>query len=251
MAFLGVVHAAMGAPSLPGPPFRPGESLLFDISWMGIQGGEGKLSVLEETSLRGHKVYTLEIKATSTGWVRSLYPVDDRTISFFDIKGNFSRKVDISIAENRYRKKKIIEFHQEQGKAYYSVNQDPPEEFEIDKSSQDSFSALYALRTMRPSVSVGAVIMIPIFEDKTRYLLEVRVIRKERIECTEGFVDTVVIEPKLKTEGIFSRKGSMTVWLTDDEYLTPVRMQSKVLIGSFEATLKTHRGANIHFIPKQ
>ncbi|MDH5637498.1 MAG: DUF3108 domain-containing protein [Nitrospinota bacterium] len=231
-------------------PFQPGEDLKFEISWMGLIGGEGRLSVTEETELRNRKVYLLRIIARSTGWVRSLYPVDDKTVSYFDVKGNFSRKVEVSISENRYRKKKVIEFFQEKRKALYKVDDDPAEEFEIDESSQDSFSALYALRGMGANLKVGQVLEIPIFEDKQRYKLKVLVLRRERIELPLGLVDTVVVEPKLMTEGIFSRKGSMTVWLADDEHLTPVKMMSKVMIGSFKAVLKSYSGARINFIPK-
>ena len=244
----GVVFSSIEAEAAEIPVFRPGEKLTYKISWMGIEGGEGGLSVLEENVYRGKKVYLLVITARSTGWVRSLYPVDDRTVSYFDLSGNFSRKVDISISENRYRKKKTIEFFQEEGKAIYRVDDDPEEEFAIDRDSQDSFSALYALRTMGPKLKIGQTIQIPIFEDRTRYTLDVRVLRKERIELPHGFVDTLVIEPKLQTEGIFSRKGSMTVWLTDDEHLTPVMMKSKVLIGSFVAVLSSYSGARINFI---
>ena len=232
-------------------PFLPGEDLKYDISWMGITGGEGGLAVLKETEYLGRKVYLLRITAMSTGWVRSLYPVDDSTISYFDVEGNFSRKVEISISENRYRKKKTIEFFQEEGKALYKVDDDPAEEFDIDKDSQDSFSALYALRGMgREVLQVGHIVNVPIFEDKKRYILKVKVLRKERIELPQGLVDTVVIEPKLMTEGVFSRKGSMTVWLADDEGLTPVQMKSKVMLGSFVAVLSSFSGARIPFIKK-
>lgn len=231
-------------------PFKPGERLVFDISWMGILGGEGRMNVREEFFLKNRRVVILEILAKSAGWVRSLYPVDDMTTSFFDVEGKFSRKVEITIAENRYRKKKTIEFEQEAGRAFYKVDGDKAEEFAIDKNSQDSFSALYALRAMGPELKVGEPVMLSIFEDRTKYTLEVSVLRKERIELPQGMVDTVVIEPKLKTEGIFSRRGTMTIWLTDDKSLTPVMMRSKVLIGVFEAALSEYSGVDIRFLPK-
>ena len=256
-ALAAVLCAAVAAPRAAPPPageplpFKPGERLVYDITWMGIPGGEGRLNVLEQSVFNGRKVYLLEIIAKSTGWVRSLYPVDDRTVSYFDVDGKFSRKVEIFISENRYRKRKVIEFRQEEGKALYTVDNDKTEEYELDGSSQDSFSALYALRTMRPELKVGSILSIPIFEDRTRYMLEVNVLRKERIELPQGLVDTVVIEPKLKTEGIFSRRGSLTVWLTDDKNMIPVMMSSKVMIGAFVASLVRHSGVDIGFIPRQ
>jgi len=45
-------------------------------------------------------------------------------------------------------------------------------------------------------------------------------------------VDTIVVKPLMKSEGIFNRKGDMFIWLTDDQKRTPVRMQTKVAVGS-------------------
>jgi hypothetical protein len=56
------------------------------------------------------------------------------------------------------------------------------------------------------------------------------------------------VEPQLKTEGIFQRRGKMTLWLTDDENLIPVAVRSKVLIGSFYATLRDYEGVEINFM---
>jgi hypothetical protein len=47
----------------------------------------------------------------------------------------------------------------------------------------------------------------------------------------------LVVEPLLKFEGIFQRKGRMIVWITDDPERIPVQMQSEIIIGSFFATL--------------
>lgn len=228
-------------------PFKPGEKLVFDITWMGIKGGEGTLEVKTEEEYKGKKVYLIGITAKSTGWVRSLYPVHDTTLSYFDIAGLFSRRVEISISENRYRKRKVIEYQQEMGKAIYQVDDDPPEEYQIDPNSQDSFSSLYALRAHRKSLNAGQTLEIPIFEDRKKYTLKVKILRKEKLKLDLGAVDTVVVRPQLLTEGIFARRGTLTVWLSDDERLTPVRMSSKVVIGSFMADLREYSGVAIPF----
>jgi hypothetical protein len=41
----------------------------------------------------------------------------------------------------------------------------------------------------------------------------------------------------MKSEGIFNRKGDMYIWLTDDLKRIPVKMQTKVAVGSITATL--------------
>jgi hypothetical protein len=52
-----------------------------------------------------------------------------------------------------------------------------------------------------------------------------------------GTFDTIVIKPLMKSEGIFSRKGDIFIWLTDDLKHIPVKMQTKAAVGSIIATL--------------
>jgi len=53
----------------------------------------------------------------------------------------------------------------------------------------------------------------------------------------------------LKTEGVFRRKGKLTIWLVDNYSLLPIRIKTKILIGSFVANLKEYDGIELSFIP--
>ncbi len=246
---------AANAETLPIPPeeyplpFKEGENLVFDISWMTVVAGEGKLHVKKRLDYNGSDVLKINISSKSTGWVRKLHKVDDTTFTYFDIDKRYSHMADIRISEGRYRKHKVITFDQKSHKALYKVNAKEPKEFDIAPNSQDALSALYFLRTMRGKLLVGKTVLIPMFDDKKKYMLEVEVLRKERIKLTQGMVDTIVVQPFLKSEGVFQRKGKMWIWLTDDEFLTPVKIRSKILIGSFYATLRHSSGVDINYIP--
>jgi len=65
----------------------------------------------------------------------------------------------------------------------------------------------------------------------------VKVIKKEKIKVGDKKYRTILVEPMMREEGIFSAKGSILVWLTDDKRRIPVRMSSKVLIGSVTVDL--------------
>jgi len=67
--------------------------------------------------------------------------------------------------------------------------------------------------------------------------VEVQVLRREKVKTKLGEFDTVVIKPLMKSEGIFNRKGDVYIWLTDDKKRIPVKLESKVAIGSITATL--------------
>ena len=212
-------------------------------------GGEGVLSVDKETTYKGRPVYVISVIGRSVGFVRKLYRVEDHTKTFFDTDLRASQRVEINISEMKYSKRKTIDFDHVNKLATYQVNDKEPETFDIDPGNQDSFSALYALRTMRSKIKVGKSVYIPLFEDRKKYELKIMVLRKERLKLKQGMIDTLVIEPFLSTEGIFSRKGKMKIWLTDDENLVPVKIQSKIFIGSFYATLRDIEGVDLNFIP--
>ena len=54
-------------------------------------------------------------------------------------------------------------------------------------------------------------------------------------------VRTVVVEPQLvQGTGLFVKEGRLRIWLTDDARRIPVRMRSKVAIGSVSADLEAY-----------
>jgi len=86
-------------------------------------------------------------------------------------------------------------------------------------------------------LDVGRSVFVDIFDSKKLWNVEVQVLRKEKIRTNLGEFDTVLIKPLMKSEGIFNKKGDMYIWLTDDVKRIPVRMQTKVAVGSIIATL--------------
>jgi len=41
----------------------------------------------------------------------------------------------------------------------------------------------------------------------------------------------------LRSDAVFKQSGRILIWVTDDEYKIPVKMESKITIGSFVAYL--------------
>jgi hypothetical protein len=90
-------------------------------------------------------------------------------------------------------------------------------------------------------LEVGRSVYIENHADKKNYPLEIRVLRRERVEVPAGRFDCIVVEPVMRSAGLFRHKGSLTVWLTDDELHVPVQMKSEVVIGSVSAVLSDMR----------
>jgi hypothetical protein len=127
-------------------------------------------------------------------------------------------------------------FDQENHLAIYNNSRDT---FSVPVYVQDVLSAFYFIRTQ--DLKVGQSIFVDNHADKKNYPLEVKVLRKERIKVPAGTFNCVVVEPILKASGIFQQKGSLTVWLTDDQIKMPVLMKSKVFIGSISTELTNYK----------
>jgi hypothetical protein len=218
---------------------------------MGILGGSAALGAREAEGRSGSSGVTIYLEAKSVGWVRSLYRVDDTSLSFFDTSNLRSDGVDIRISEGGYKKHKKIDFDHQRGLAYYSVDGEKPQEYQIDPGTLDAFSVLFAYRAALSRVKVGETLSFPVFDDRKKYLLRIQALRKERIRAAGGYVDTIVVEPELLSEGIFQRRGKMTIWFSDDGAFAPVMMRSKVVLGSFYATVKQWSGVKITVIPPE
>ena len=100
---------------------------------------------------------------------------------------------------------------------------------------QDALSALYFVRTQ--PLHVGDTFRIPHFDNGNLYDLAVIVHKKEKIKVPAGTFQTILVEPLMASEGIFKRKGKLNIWMTDDERRIPVKMTSKIAIGSIGANL--------------
>ncbi|MBS1112456.1 MAG: hypothetical protein H6Q92_218, partial [Nitrospirae bacterium] len=108
-------------------------------------------------------------------------------------------------------------------------------DFQVTPQVLDPLSGFYYLRLLK--LSVGQPVYITIFDSKKVWNVEVQVLKKEKITLPIGKINTVVVKPLMKSEGIFYGKGEIFIWLTDDEKHIPVKMQTKVAIGSITATL--------------
>ncbi|HEU5310298.1 MAG TPA: DUF3108 domain-containing protein, partial [Candidatus Eisenbacteria bacterium] len=161
--------------------------------------------------------------------------VRDRAESFIDAESLYTRRFVKRLREGGYEKDIDVRFDQETRKARYSDG----ETFDVAAGVHDVLSAFYYVRTV--PLPTGSSITIPTHDNKKSYEMLVKVHKRERVEVPAGKFDCVVVEPILKSEGVFKSKGSIHVWLTDDARRIPVLVKSKIPIGSISVSLTDMR----------
>jgi hypothetical protein len=214
--------------------FGVGEWLSFDIGYGFINAGTATMEVIDVIEFNDRPAYQLVTTANSNKFFSSFYPVRDRVESIFDAVGLFSWSFDKELREGKYRARRQYVFDQIGHSVVYKGDT-----IEVAPYVQDALSVLYFIRTQ--DLAVGKSIYVENFTDGKNYPLEVKVHKKEKIKVKAGEFDCLVVEPLLKSAGIFKHEGKLKVWLTDDRLRLPVLMKSKVVVGSISAELTDYR----------
>lgn len=201
------------------------EKLTYQISMFGLPVGTAELEAKNE---RGEVRITLRVKSNSV--LSSLYPVDD-LVETRHIGGNFIL-TRIRQQEGSFRSDRGFSIMLREKKVFWIdrlTNRSTTEPIPNDEVL-DIISGLYYLRN-RP-LQVGKTELLQVFDSDTYTPLPVEVLRREQVRLP-GFrnADTIVIKPLLKTDGIFKRTGDVTIWLTDDDFRAPVKVETQIPFG--------------------
>jgi hypothetical protein len=219
-------------------PFYPGETLTYGIKWGIIPVGEGILSVHPWGEINGKDVYHFELKVTSSPFLDSFYKVRNKISSYVATDLTRSYYYMKNQIEGRTKREIIVEFDWDTNHAGYSNfgKQKPP--VSIFPGTLDPLSALYFARLQ--NFDQIEEISVPVTDGRKCIIGKANIVKRENITIESGVFDTYLIEPDIEEiGGIFekAKNSKIQIWLTADDRRIPVRVESKVPIGSFTAEL--------------
>lgn len=209
------------------------ELLKYDLYWSGVFVGKAELE-----AFRGEGSVTFLSKARSAGIISAFYTVDDFAQSillhgqpvFFRFKQHEGKKRGTKETRFDYETKKISFVHE---------TRNIRSEHDLTSAGiWDILSAFYHVR-IQP-LEVGKKVGVDVFDSGAFARIGVDVLRKESITVPDiGTFDTIVIRPLVETEGLFSKKGDIYIWLSDDDQRIPLRVETVVPIGAVTAELRS------------
>ena len=227
------VATALAAAEPPATlPFEVGELAVYEVKFGALRAGTGRMEVVARDTIRGKDV--LHARFSLNGGV-PLFRVKDRFESWFDASTLASYRFHQKIDEGRYERERRFEIHPDLG--YYIEN--GKDTAQTSAIPLDDASFLYFIRTV--PLEVGETYSYDRYFKPDRNPVTVRVLRKERITVPAGEFDTVVLQPVIKSRGIFSDKGEAELWISDDDRRVMVQMKSKLSFGSIRLYLKSYR----------
>ena len=215
-------------------PFGAGEKSRFEVRFGAIRVGSGSLQVVGVESVRGREAWHTAFNVTGGTF---FYRVDDVYESWFDTKTMNSLLFNRQIEEGTRERTQTYEINPDRGTYVERTKQKTTLRKTVD-DPLDEGAFLYFIRTI-PLV-VGQSYDFHRYFIPDRNPVRIRVLRKERVTVPAGTFNAVVIQPVIKTRGIFSEKGQAEVWLSDDSSRILLQIKSKLSFGSLNLYLTSY-----------
>lgn len=221
-------------------PFGVGEKITFEIKYGFINAGSAVLSIPSYYYINGNETFQVLFTVRSNSVFDLIYKVRDSYQTFIDSKGIFSRKFDQNISEGKFKRSYSADLYPEEGYAQTLTG-----EYKIDPNTQDILSAFFYIRSIKfENLKIGSRIKLKNFYRDKLHSLDVIYTGKQQIQVDAGKFDCVVVEPVIMAGGLFRSEGRVLLYLTDDERRLPVRVETKIVIGSVVADLTSYSGLN-------
>ncbi len=215
------------------------EILKYEISWSGgIKIGDLFIKIEKDTQFED--TYTIYARVKDSGLFHFFYPVDDT----FNTRVSGDKRLpvlyDVEQKEgSSYHAIRHTEYDQQNGIVRYRKNKNIVETFKITGEVHNEFSSFLYSRIIQ--LDKKNPVIVPTFADKKRH--EVIVKTGDRITVENqllGKVDVLPVSPIMSFKGLYDKAGDTVIYLTDDLCRVPVRINSKILIGSITAELTSY-----------
>ncbi len=225
--------------------FASGEWFKFKMSYSGfLKAGNATLEIKDDV-LNGTPVYHVVGNGWTTGPVSWFFNVEDLYESYFDkttgLPYKFIRKID----EGGHTKDIVIDFDQDNQKAYINNIKRNKKTVEDTKANvQDMVSAFYYLRNQYDNTNIkeGNEIAINMFFDSENFKFKLRFLGRETISTTFGKIECLIFRPLVLAGRVFKEEESLTLWVSADSNKIPLRLKADLAVGSLRADLTEYRG---------
>lgn len=221
-------------PAHPTVPFGVGERMEYEVRFGPIKVGNGHMEVVALESIRGRDAWHTAF------WVQGgtfFYKVNDVYESWIDTASFASLRFVQQLEEGTSEKERRYDIYPDR-EIYYEMHKNPPREHKSVPKPLDDGSFLYFIRTI--PLTVGQTYDFHRYFRPDRNPVRIKVLRKERVTVPAGTFNAIVVQPVIKTTGIFSENGHALIWLSDDDRKIMLQLKSKVSFGSLNLFLKSY-----------
>jgi hypothetical protein len=200
-------------------PYGVGETLVYDLAVGGAKVGTGSMKIEDTATVNGRATYhsVFNIKG---GFL--FYKVNDVLESWFEPATATTHRFHQVINEGNYHKERYFEIYPDRAR----LHQRGFEEKESVPEPLDDASFFYFVRTV-PLIVGETYTYTRYFRPESNPVI-VKVLRKEKVKLKSGTYNTIVLQPIIKSGGLFAEGGEALIWVTDDSRRIMVQLKAKM-----------------------
>lgn len=223
--------------------FTENEYVKYRVHYGVLNAGFATLK-MENAVINGRPQYHVVGKGSSSGAVRVFFKVDDRYETYIDKATYAPTKFIRKVKEGGYRKDIQLTFNHQTKRIY-------EKDFKNKKSTtysykvsqiQDMLSAFYYLRTFKPTdFKTGTSKKVYVFMSGELFPFKLKVMGRETVKTKFGKIKCIKMVPYVQEGRVFKAKESVTVWVSDDENLLPVKLQADLAVGSLKMSIYQYK----------
>lgn len=224
-------------------PFTCGEKLKYIMHFGWVDGGEAKLE-LNKSNFNGSEVYHAVAVAKTISLVEKFYKVHDVYQSFYHTSTVLPYKAIRDIHEDRYKYYNEVTYYHLKD-SVFSLKSGW---HKIPKPCFDIISAFYYLRaSIAKKGKAEQVFRVDTYFADEIFPLVIKFKGIEKISTRIGTFECMKFVPVVETGRVFDDEDDLTLWISNDKNMVPVRMQLDMIVGSLKMDLVEYSGLKFNF----
>ncbi len=257
------VNIAAKAPSPFNDAYQVGEQLHYTVDWTVFRAGYAYMYIPRKIKYQGRECLVLQSGARSSGFLGTLFRVNNKIISYWDFKAKRVLYSERNLQEGNYFRKSKTYYDTANNSASYQKKVFSGNTDKIGKQKKDAkwekgknviqnlppqihdmLSALYYNRADPRDGKVGDIFYIDILDNGKQVKLKLKILKEEKITIkingTEQNINSFVVRPYLTTKGTFRFKGEILVWISKDRHRFPLWIKAEAPVLG-HVSIKLHR----------
>lgn len=228
----------------PKDPFRVGETIVHDVSYLGASAGTMTLKVNSFAVVNGRKSYNFFIDLKSNSFFTKIYAIDDQVQTYVDyetlvphaFKLNIHDSGQVKEARSYFDNDKLVADYWEHRYSEKGGHEEKKQNWSILPYSQNAFSAIFYMRIF--NYVDGKDYSFRVADDEKNVLFKAHVLEHTSLNTPAGQFRAVKLKAEIYSRGNLAKASDFYMWLSDDDRKYILRIEVKLPIGSLvsEAT---------------
>ena len=227
---------SQGDQPTPTVPFGVGERFTYDVKVGPFKAGRGSMEVTSIDTVRGRDAYraVFRVKGGILG-----YKADNTMETWIDTATIASLRFTQDFEQTGTDRKKHYEIFPD--RMIYQERDKPEQPSVADPLDDAAF--IYFIRTV--PLEIGRAYSFDRYFKPDKNPVRIKVLRRETVKVPAGTYRTIVVQPIIKSKGIFSENSKAEIWFSEDVNRIMVQLKADLPVGSLNLYLTSARPPNL------